>query len=67
MTVRYNLNGVPLDGVVTSDSRTLAIPVPENGSVEFFDMRKRIRLSPILNLPLDIGPAALAISNNLCH
>lgn len=67
VTVRYNLNGVPLDGVVTSDSRTLAIPVPENGSVEFFDMRKRIRLSPILNLPLDIGPAALAISNNLCH
>ena len=67
VTARYDLNGAPLDGIVTSDSRTLAIPVPENGSVEFFDMRKRSRASPILNLPLDIGPAALAISNNLCH
>lgn len=67
VTARYELNGAPLDGIVTSDSRTLAIPVPENGSVEFFDMRNRNRLSSILNLPLDIGPAALAISNNLCH
>ena len=67
VTARYDLNGAPLDGIVTSNSRTLAIPVPENGSVEFFDMRKRSRSSPILNLPLDIGPAALAISNNLCH
>ncbi len=67
VTDRYELNAAPLDGIVTSDSRTLAIPVPENGSVEFFDMRKRSRSSPILNLPLDIGPAALAISNNLCH
>lgn len=67
VTARYDLNGAPLDGIVTSDSRTLAIPVPENGAVEFFDMRKRSRSSPILDLPLDIGPAALAISNNLCH
>lgn len=67
VTARYELNGAPLDGIVTSDSRTLAIPVPENGSVEFFDMRNRTRSSSILNLPLDIGPAALAISNNLCH
>jgi DNA-binding beta-propeller fold protein YncE len=67
VTARYDLNGAPLDGIVTSDSRTLAIPVPENGSVEFFDMRDRNRSSPILDLPLDIGPAAVAISNNLCH
>jgi len=67
VTARYDLNGAPLDGIVTSDSRTLAIPVPENGTVEFFDMRNRSRSSPILNLPPDIGPAALAISNNLCH
>jgi len=67
VTDRYDLSGAPLDGIVTSDSRTLAIPVPENGSVEFFDMRSRNRTSSILNLPLDIGPAALAISNNLCH
>jgi hypothetical protein len=67
VTARYDLNGVPLDGIVTSDSRTLAIPVPERGSLVFFDMRHRTRSSSIQDLPLDIGPAALAISNNLCH
>ena len=67
VTARYDLKGVPLDGVVTSDSRTLAIPIPERGSLVFFDMRHRTRSSSIQGLPLDIGPAALAISNNLCH
>lgn len=67
VTARYQLDGAPLDGIVTSDSRTLAIPVPASGSVVFFDMRKRTELSSIVGLPLDIGPAALAISNNLCH
>ena len=67
VTARYELDGAPLDGIVTSDSRTLAIPVPESGSLVFFDMRSRTRLSSILGLPLDISPAALAISNNLCH
>jgi DNA-binding beta-propeller fold protein YncE len=67
VTDRYELGGVPLNGVVTSDSRTLAIPVPTTGSLEFFDMRSRARLSSIAGLPRDIGPLALGISNNLCH
>ncbi len=67
VTARDQLDGAPLDGIVTSDSRTLAIPVPESGSLVFFDMQKRTRMSSIVGLPRDIGPAALAISNNLCH
>ncbi len=67
VTDRYELGGAPLDGIVTSDSRTLAIPVPEKGSLVFFDMRSRTRLSSIPGLPLDMSPAVLAISNNLCH
>ena len=67
VTDRYELGGAPLDGIVTSDSRTLAIAVPEKGSLVFFDMRSRTRLSSILGLPLDMSPAVLAISNNLCH
>jgi len=64
---RYQMDGAPRDGIVTSDSQTLAIPVPESGSLVFFDMRSRKTLSSITELPVDIGPAALAISNNLCH
>jgi hypothetical protein len=67
VTDRYELGGAPLDGIVTSDSRTMAIPVPTKGSMVFFDMRNRTRLSSILGLPHDISPAVLAISNNLCH
>jgi DNA-binding beta-propeller fold protein YncE len=67
VTARSDLHGAPIDGVVTSDSRTLAIPVPGTGSLVFFDMRQRARASTIANLPPDIGTAALAISNNLCH
>jgi len=67
VTARFELDGAPLDGIVTSDSRTLAIPVPENGSLVFFDMRTRTKLSSIVGLPIDISPAVLAISNNLCH
>lgn len=67
VTARHQLDGAPLDGIVTSDSRTLAIPVPESGSLVFFDMQSRTRTSSIVGLPRDIGPAALAISNNLCH
>jgi hypothetical protein len=67
VTDRYQLNGAPLDGIVTSDSKTLAIPVPERGALVFLDMRQRGLSASITGLPLDIGPAALAISNNLCH
>lgn len=64
---QYQLGASPEAGIVTSDSKTLAIPVPGAGSLVFFDMRKRRKLSEIDALPKDIGPAALAISNNLCH
>lgn len=67
VTHHYELEGAALDGIVTSDSRLLAIPVPDKGTVEFFDMRSRARLSSISGLPPDIGPPVLAISNNLCH
>ena len=67
ITTRHELDGMPIDGIVTSDSRTLAIPVPSKGALVFFDMQTRARSSAILGLPSDIGPAALAISNNLCH
>ena len=64
---RSQLQGAPEEGIVTSDSKTLAIPVPGAGSMVFFDMRRQRQLSAIDALPLDIGSAALAISNNLCH
>ncbi|MGI9203569.1 MAG: YncE family protein [Woeseiaceae bacterium] len=64
---RVRLDNSPAAGVVTSDSKTLAIPVPASGTMAFFDMRKRARMSSVGQLPSDIGPAALAISNNLCH
>ena len=57
----------PEAAIVTSDSKTLAVPLPGDGAIAFFDMRSRKRLATIDSLPLDIGPAALAISNNLCH
>jgi hypothetical protein len=64
---RARVDAKPEEGIVTSDSKTLAIPVPGTGSLVFFDMQKRATLSTIGSLPGDIGAAALAISNNLCH
>jgi DNA-binding beta-propeller fold protein YncE len=64
---RVRLENTPAAGIVTSDSKTLAIPVPASGTMAFFDMRKHSRMSSVEQLPSDIGPAALAISNNLCH
>lgn len=64
---RADLDDVAQAGIVTSDSKTLAVPVPGKGSIAFFDMRDRSQLSTLSGLPLDIGPAALAVSNNLCH
>lgn len=66
VTARSEVDGRPLDGVVTSDSRTLGVPVPDAGSFDFFDMQRREKRL-VMALPPDIGPAALAISNNLCH
>ncbi len=56
-----------LPGVVTSDSKTLAVPSPENGEIVLFDMRGRDFLGKISQLPHDIGPMSLAVSNNICH
>lgn len=64
---RLQLEQTPLEGIVTSDSRTLAIPMATGGTLLFFDMQKRAQVSAITDLPGDIGPAALAVSNNLCH
>jgi len=63
----YDLQSLPHEGVVTSDSRTLAVPVAGKGSISFFDMRKRSLTSEISGLPNDIGAVTLAVSNNLCH
>ena len=64
---REKIAAAPEAAIVTSDSKTLAIPSPGEGSIAFFDMRSRKRIATIDSLPVDIGPAALAISNNLCH
>ena len=53
------------EGVVTSDSETLALSTA--GSVALFDMRKQSLISRIDGLPQDLGPITLAVSNNLCH
>jgi DNA-binding beta-propeller fold protein YncE len=63
----FKLQGVPEEGIVTSDSKTLAVPTPASGAVAFFDMRKRDLIVKLSGLPDDIGKASLAISNNLCH
>lgn len=52
-------------GVVTSDSKTMALS--SAGTVSFFDMRKQVLLSSIDGLPTDLGTISLAVSNNLCH
>jgi len=67
LTDSFELDSRPNEGVVTSDSRTLMVPVPDAGSVSFFDMRKRMFVSETDGLGRDIGEATLAISNNLCH
>lgn len=64
---RHDLAAAPLDGVVTSDSVTLALPLPTKGTIALFDMRRMTMLTAITGLPDDIGGMALAISNNLCH
>jgi YVTN family beta-propeller protein len=64
---RFELGEVALDGIVTSDSKTLALPVPALGEFAFLDMRSQSLLEPVRELPTDIGAASIAISNNLCH
>ena len=64
---KLQFDGALREGVVTSDSRTLAVPVAGSGRLALIDMRTRKLLSEITGLPSDIGEAALAVSNNLCH
>jgi len=64
---RMDIGAKLLPGIVTSDSKTLAVPSPENGEIVLFDMRKRKLLNKIKLLPNDIGPMSLAVSNNICH
>jgi DNA-binding beta-propeller fold protein YncE len=66
---RMELDGEPRAGVVTSDSRTLAVPLHREpaGQVAIFDMRSRSHEETIGGLGGQLGPASLAISNNLCH
>lgn len=64
---KLQFKGFPHEGVVTSDSRTLAVPVAGRGSLALFDMRSRSLAREITGLPSDIDEAVLALSNNLCH
>ena len=67
VTGTLSLPDAALAGVVTSDTQTLAVPVPAKGSMTLFDLRKRSKVGDISGLPQDIGSPSLAISNNLCH
>lgn len=61
----HDLESKANEGVVTSDSKTLALS--SAGSVTFFDMRRQSLISHIEGLPEDLGSISLAVSNNLCH
>jgi hypothetical protein len=52
---------------VTSDSKTLALPLPALGQFVFVDMRYQEKLDTVGGMPTDIGIASIAVSNNLCH
>jgi DNA-binding beta-propeller fold protein YncE len=66
---QFELEGVTHAGVVTSDSRTLAVPLQngDSGGIALFDMRHRSATGVISHLAADLGPVSLAVSNNLCH
>lgn len=61
----HNLGSSANAGVVTSDSKTLALSSP--ATISFFDMRSSSLHGSINGLPMDISATALAVSNNLCH
>lgn len=64
---KLQLHGQPQAGVVTSNSRMLALPLAGFGDMFIFDMKQLSIKERIIDLPADIGAASLAISNNLCH
>ena len=63
----FSVNALPSQGLVTSDSKTLAVTTPGSGSLHFFDLRRQKKLGVLKGLPDDLAPPALAVSNNLCH
>jgi DNA-binding beta-propeller fold protein YncE len=64
---QHQLQQRPLEAIVTSDSKTLAVPLAGSGKFAFFDMRNQTLGKTLTGLPLDIGEASIAVSNNLCH
>ncbi len=64
---RHSARFQPLGAIVTSDSKTLALPLPESGEFAFFNMRNQAAEKTLGGLPFDIGEASIAVSNNLCH
>ena len=63
----FSVSALPSQGLVTSDSKTLAVTTPVSGSLHFFDLRRQKKLGVLKGLPDDLAPPALAVSNNLCH
>jgi len=63
----HQLGQRPLEAVVTSDSKTMAIPLPDKGEFAFISMRKQSIEKILRGLPVGMGAATIAISNNLCH
>jgi len=64
---KHELGQRPLGAIVTSDSKTMALPLPGSGEFTFFNMRNQELEKTLDGLPLDIGEASIAVSNNLCH
>ena len=64
---QHALDERPLEAIVTSDSKTLAMPLPGRGEFVFFNMRSQAAEDTLRGLPVDIGEASIAVSNNLCH
>jgi DNA-binding beta-propeller fold protein YncE len=64
---RFKLEGTARAGTVTSDSRTLAVPLSGHGGLALFDLKSRTLVREIRGLPADVGKLSLAINNNLCH
>ena len=63
----HRLSDRPREGIVTSDSKTLAVPVAKSGEFVFLNMRTQSLGTVLQGLPYDLGEASMAISNNLCH
>lgn len=64
---QHQLEQRPLEAIVTSDSKTMAMPLAGNGKFAFFNMRNQAIEKTLDGLPSDIGEASIAVSNNLCH